>query len=632
MTSTAYLNNTAQNIVDSDVIPSLPGYRFDDPRLRGKFKGQLLTRHPSAYSGTLMAQRVHPKEVLTKHALEHSKKITLQSPIYPTMQLSTFVDDENSKSDVATYSRSINNSGGSVVDHQSSGDNTMRRSRIEPVPVNSGVLRFYAYSREEVTESPEETNRVHYVRIYVYLEDDTVMVEEQRIRNSGMDQGVILRRMRALNVNGPEFGTQYVASDFNVGINIELAGVVYRIYACDQYTEEYFAKKGIQLGEFETPPDDLYTIKRRLTERPIRVTHVNTDKANLRRFLEFDGKVLRFYATWDDTLNMFGEKRNFVLIYFLVDGSIEIRQVLPQNSGRDPVSQFLRKTILIKPGTKEPYTDADLYTGQTVVAFGRNFLIYDADEFTKNYLDSKYGPHKWKHDDLGPAVEQEIQLAKREYPPHNGWGDEEDSLGYCKSLHPKPPRKNMVKFLTKDGMVLRFAAKFSDPAPQDRERLFVIVFYLTDDTVAVFEKSQKNSGFAEGKFIQRTRIKNPSTGGYYQPQDFALGVDVNLNGFIFRTYDADEYALSYMEASSEEYPQSDLSQIFDEIRALNVKEQLRKQFEAKDPDANGDVPIIAAREIFMRVAGLSHHHSDTILRRFETPFGFNYYNFISALN
>ena len=35
------------------------------------------------------------------------------------------------------------------------------------------------------------------------------------------------------------------------------------------------------------------------------------------RFLKFNGKVLRFYAYWDDRKSMFGDKKFFIVNYFL---------------------------------------------------------------------------------------------------------------------------------------------------------------------------------------------------------------------------------------------------------------------------------------------------------------------------
>lgn len=54
-------------------------------------------------------------------------------------------------------------------------------------------------------------------------------------------------------------------------------------------------------------------------------------------------------------------------------------------------------------------------------------------------------------------------------PPHNGIGDEEDSLGYIYRLIPKPPRKDFFKWV--DNQVnLRFLAKFNTDKPEDIDR------------------------------------------------------------------------------------------------------------------------------------------------------------------
>lgn len=68
----------------------------------------------------------------------------------------------------------------------------------------------------------------------------------------------------------------------------------------------------------------------------------------LRQFLEHDGHVLRFYGVWDDTESMFGDVRELVLHYFLSDDTIEIKEVVPVNAGRDAVPLFLNRQKLPK--------------------------------------------------------------------------------------------------------------------------------------------------------------------------------------------------------------------------------------------------------------------------------------------
>lgn len=68
----------------------------------------------------------------------------------------------------------------------------------------------------------------------------------------------------------------------------------------------------------------------------------------LKQFLDHDRHVLRFFCYWDDTDNMFGDPREMVLHYFLADDTIEIREVIPANSGRDAAPMFLRRGKLPK--------------------------------------------------------------------------------------------------------------------------------------------------------------------------------------------------------------------------------------------------------------------------------------------
>ncbi|EAY19464.1 MGC84469 protein, putative [Trichomonas vaginalis G3] len=513
-------------------------------------------------------------------------------------------------------------------------DATQRTSFVPDLqpnePQEAYTLRFYGYFQQSLTESPGETYRIRYVNIYVYTEDDTVMIEEQKSRNSGMTQGVLLRRMRVQNPNAEPYGSTYIVQDFQIGVNIDISGIVYHIYDCDQFTRQYMESIGIQLADSEQAPEDLYTIKRKLTERPIRVSHCNPDPTNLANFLKYDGKVLRFYAVWDDSKNLFGEKRKFVIIYFLVDGRIEIRQVNEPSSGRDPVARFLAKTVLKNPRTGQPYSDQDLMVGETVTAFGRNFLIYDADEFTKQFLDDKYGIHDWTP--IKQKDPLDVSLATSEAPPYNGWGDEEDSLGYCHSLHPKPPRKNIVKLLNNDGKVLRFKAEFKNPNPVDDGRIFVIAFYTADDKLAIFESPRRNSGFQGGKFIQKGTYKNMLAGRNFIAQDFYVGAEIMVNSYRFILTDADEYAYNQMEAEPEEYPVADLSAIIENLRKNTEGiEKLRKEMEAQDPELKGLIPKDDAQKLMVRVLRLQYHQAITIARRYSDDKNmFNYFDFVGV--
>lgn len=84
--------------------------------------------------------------------------------------------------------------------------------------------------------------------------------------------------------------------------------------------------------------------------------------------------------------------------------------------------------------------------------------------------------------------------------------------------------------------IMRFMARLEAAEPEDGDRVFVIKVFLADDTIAVFEPPQKNSGLVGGKFLERGIVKNAETGGRFTGKDFYTGARVRLNGFEFIIY------------------------------------------------------------------------------------------------
>jgi hypothetical protein len=152
----------------------------------------------------------------------------------------------------------------------------------------------------------------------------------------------------------------------------------------------------------------------------------------------------------------------------------------------------------------------------------------------------------------------QVEVARIEPPPHNGFGSEEDSLASFLYLMPKVPKADFKKLIELDGVNLRFLAKFkpggsgshhvpgSSLAKVDANRRFIVTYYLANDTFQVFEKFERNSGFVGGKFLERDRFKNPLTGEWYRASDFYVGGDFTVNKFQFHIEDADEYTKKFM--------------------------------------------------------------------------------------
>jgi hypothetical protein len=166
------------------------------------------------------------------------------------------------------------------------------------------------------------------------------------------------------------------------------------------------------------------------------------------------------------------------------------------------------------------------------------------DLFTQHYYASKYG----KHFELGEnSMPRPADPVAVQPPPYNGFGDEEDSLGYVKKLLPDKPKKDFFKYVDNESKILRFTARLNNRIPEDEERRFIISFFLADDTLSIFEPAQKNSGIIEGKFLERRKYKTTySAVAFVTPSDITVGGDVTINSYSFHILSCDDYTQNYL--------------------------------------------------------------------------------------
>jgi hypothetical protein len=132
-------------------------------------------------------------------------------------------------------------------------------------------------------------------------------------------------------------------------------------------------------------------------------------------------------------------------------------------------------------------------------------------------------------------------------PPHNGFGDEIDSLGYVYRLLPQQPKRDFFKYVDNDKTILRFTGRMNTRVPEDVDRRFIIAFYLSDDSLSIYESNQKNSGIMEGKFLEKNKYKNVDNNmQFITPSDMAVGGDVKINGYSFHILMADDFTKNYL--------------------------------------------------------------------------------------
>eukprot|EP00759_Apiculatamorpha_spiralis_P015550 PhF_6_TR2223/c1_g1_i1/m.3720 len=462
-------------------------------------------------------------------------------------------------------------------------------TNVQKVP-SEVVLGFDAYYKEGVVESHMENERIHKVTINFYLVDDTIYIVEKST-NSGIHSGPTLKRQRVKKSDGSFINAQ----DFNVGENVLIYGRVYRVVSCDDTTRRYLT----DVIGYDVPapldfPEDQYDTYRNTKVNPSKksrtyedqdlrltleqqskgrvITHYPGDVQRVKRYLQDSDKVLRFYAAWDDRDQPHGDIRTFELRYYIQDDSIVVAERLPANSGRDSSKVFCSRRRCPKPefqckandltfshrvnginseyhgeaDEKVFYGLRDLYVGGTINVFGRDLLLYDADEFTRGFYKTAVGVELGEP--MEPPQKEARAPVKAVIPPYNGYGNEEDSTASCGSLLLKNPKRDTTKWAAMDGKILRFKLKFHDPAiAEDRMREFVLSFHLADDTITLTECAVPNTGFMGGKILRQKVKKYDGEGPqtYYGPGDFIIGQPILINSMLFDVVSMDKFTEEY---------------------------------------------------------------------------------------
>lgn len=375
-------------------------------------------------------------------------------------------------------------------------------------------------------------------------------------------------------------GVHLTWRDLTVGEELTLFGRRMRIAACDLRTRRWYESQGQpqpgDLAVFTAKPHHMAAASSPVpggppvgaaVPAPFYGKRVNPEK----RFLEASRgstsvvmtrgiadktaqyrahdphATLRFKGVFDDRARPFGDVVHYDVLYYLADDNMEIVEIRTPNDGRESMCRLWRKNMLPRTviyhdsrgrdiedggGEEDYYSAADLAVGTTINVLARPILLYDADKATYAYYSENFGLDMQKVE--APTRDTQPSRSVIIVPPHMGYGTEEDSLASL-ALQPMPPRKDWAKLKLYDGVVLRFHATFAAPRTiPDQDRKFTLSYFPATDSVAVYEPKSANSGFAQGHFISKMRLRNPATGVFYKAADFCIGGTVDLNSHVFR--------------------------------------------------------------------------------------------------
>lgn len=556
--------------------PFLPGYTVTNPMNQAKPLRQTLTYGPGGATDT----KQPPKPTVASGGVP-------QIPMHLIQQMR----DPNAR--FAQSERSTTHDEREAL--KDSARNTYRPANAPAwLKHDRQVLRFFAYFQEPVHETPKENFRVRKCAILYYLEDGTMMVSEPKVENSGISQGTFVKRHRVPRSRDLG-GGHYSYEDLKVGSTITIYSRVFQIVDADDFTREYYDQAfGITLEPGgEAPLDAFAATALAAPESPVFsiAPHSRNEIAegkaynelalgghrknlNLQQYLENDRKVLCFKCYWDDTTR-YGARMYYTLHYYLADDTVDLQESLARNSGRDPYPAFWKRSPLRKnpyvspaPCMEEPtpviHKPEDFIVGSCVKVYGRDFFLYDCDDFTRDF----YRKYMDVEQDTYTINEPAVRHTKLSCPPHSGFGTEEDSMASCLHLTPRLPRRDVNKLMDNADRTMRFEAAMETGARDDARRRFVVTLHLADDSVSVWERRQKNSGHDEGRFAARARIKNPSTGRWFTPQDFFVGATVTVSAVPFRLLQADEATMRHMEERSREFPASNPRLILSKLAEL----------------------------------------------------------------
>ena len=256
------------------------------------------------------------------------------------------------------------------------------------------VLQFNGYFQEHVVEKADENYRIRKCIVYYYLDDNSMYITEPKIENSGIPQGVFLKRHKFPKPDG-DF---YHWSDLDAGKEIEIYGRVYRFTSYDEFTRKFYENEGMTLSPAEKEPEDNFKQTRLMTNMKQNPPDMAETKEyfevklkggkpnkKLASYLENDRKVLSFKVLWDDTSYDGGEKQ-YTLNYFLADQTMEVKEIKVANSGIDAFPMLLKRMKVPKQAVmthypsmslkkEDYYLPTDLLIGNVINVYGRAVLL-----------------------------------------------------------------------------------------------------------------------------------------------------------------------------------------------------------------------------------------------------------------
>ncbi|CAL7943521.1 unnamed protein product [Xylocopa violacea] len=231
--------------------------------------------------------------------------------------------------------------------------------------------------------------------------------------------------------------------------------------------------------------------------------------------------------------------RHVNIIYFLEDDTLCVIEPIVDNAGFQQ-GKLVRRSKIEKNISGDTFHWKDLKIGIDVCIFGVVYHIIDCDLFTREFLNS-----------------QGIDVGDKEESPADPYTELRASKQRIPTCVTQVPDDARRRFLEYDKMVLSFTATWNDD-------VYKIMYFLTDDTIAVREIQKPNSGKDPvPMLLKRMKVPkdwkilsssypaiyleydDPEISEYYTPKDFLVGGTVFIFSRRFFLHDCDSFTRKY---------------------------------------------------------------------------------------
>ncbi|CAM9569994.1 unnamed protein product, partial [Choristocarpus tenellus] len=430
------------------------------------------------------------------------------------------------------------------------------------------------------------------VSIHFFAEDDTLeIIESKDTATPGLGKTLALRRPSPVPLTA-----------LRVGEQVMINGAQIRIYDADCYTREsipgllpaetvpdrergpyfsvislhspmleYMQGSSTSLGlEFGcSSPSDSNMSSSNYWDA---ASGVGSMRADLGGTIEQEVPgTLRFFCRWDDTASDLGTIHMYILLFFLEDGTLEMRELVDTGGGhhfQSPCPVMLRRQRVLKEGVNSlsvdhiggdlafqkgrngtgagmtpgrwmgggsegfersiPISLCDLKVGKSVCLMNRPITICGCDEATHTWLEAATGMNmRGLQQNLDEFRNRLSQSHTRPFPPNKT-----KSAFFDSPSHPLGcARARFLKASENIGKTLRFMCKATKETQTQstRESFFIIRFYPEDDTLSVSSLGGNAGGVDHGVYMTRCfGLINPDTGKAFHPTDFGVGSVVHF--------------------------------------------------------------------------------------------------------